>query len=105
MCPYGKFPWKRLAFGVHTAPSIFFNLMSKLFFKYLDECLVFWMDDLLIYSQTEEEHFKQFELVFKKFREAGIKLEMSKYELFKKEIKYLGHVVSVEGISPLKQRN
>ena len=77
-CPYRKFQWKRVAFGVQTTPSIFLNLMFKLFFKYLDEFLGFWMDDLLIYSQTEEEHLKHLELVFGKFREAGIKLKMSR---------------------------
>ena len=45
-CQYGKFQWKRVAFGVQTAPGIFLNLMFKLFFKYLDDFLVLWMDDL-----------------------------------------------------------
>ena len=76
-CPYGTFQQKKVAFGVQTAKSIFLNLMFKLFLKYLDEFLVFWMDDLLIYSQTEEECLKHLELVFEKFREAGIKLKMS----------------------------
>ena len=52
------------------------------------------MDDLLIYSQTEEEHLKHLELVFEKFREAGIKLKMSKCKFFKNEIECLGHLVS-----------
>ena len=52
--------------------------MLKLFLKYLDSFLVFWMDDLLIYSQTEEEHLKHLQLGFEKYREAGIKLKMSK---------------------------
>ena len=85
-CPYGKFQWERVAFGMQTAPSISLNLMLKLFPKYLDECLVFCMDDLLIYSQTEEEHLKHLELVFEKFREAGIKLKMSKYEFLRKRL-------------------
>ena len=72
--------------------------MFKLFFKYLDEFLVFWMDDLLIYSQTEEEHLKHLQLVFEKFREAGIKIKMSKCEFFKNKIEYLGHLVSGQGI-------
>ena len=80
------------------------NLMFKLFFKYLDSCFVFWIEDLLIYNQTEEEHLKHLELVFEKHREAGIKLKMSKCELFKKEIEYLGHLVSGQGISPMKQK-
>ena len=76
MCPFGKFQWKRVAFGVQTAPSIFLNLMLKLFFKYFEKILVFWMDDLVIYSQMEEEHSEHLGLVFEKFREAGIKLKM-----------------------------
>ena len=97
-CLYLKVQWKRVAFGEQIAPSIFLYLMFKLFFKYLDEFLVFWMDDLLIYSQTEEEHLKHLKLVFEKFRE-GIKFKMSKYEFFKNEIEYLGHLVSGQGIS------
>ena len=61
------------------------------------------MDELLIYSQTEE-HIKLLQLVFEKFREAGIKLEMSKCEFFKNEIEYLGHIVSGQGISPMRQK-
>ena len=53
-CPYGKFQWKRVAFGVQTAPFKFLNLMFKLFFKYLDEILVFWMDDLLILAKLKK---------------------------------------------------
>ena len=63
---------------MQTVPSVFLNLMFKLFFKYLDEFLVFWMDNLLIYSETKEDHLKHLELVFEKCREAGIKLKMSK---------------------------
>ena len=73
-------------------------------FKYLDDFLVFWMDDSLIYSQTEEEHLKHFKLVFSKLREAGIKLKMSNCELFKNKSEYSGHLVSGEGISPLRQK-
>ena len=73
-CPHRKFQWRRVAFGVQTASSVFLNLMFKLFFKYLDDFLVFWMDYLLIYSQTEEEHLKHLQLAFEKCREAGIKL-------------------------------
>ena len=61
------------------------------------------MDNLLIYIQTEE-HLKHLELVVKKLVEASIKLKMSKCEFFKKEIEYLGHLVSGQGISPMKQK-
>ena len=98
------FNGKRVAFGVQTVPSIFLNLIFKLFFKYLNDFVVFWIDDLLIYSQTKEEHLKHLELVFEKFRGASINLKMSKCEFFKKEIEYLGHLVPGQGISPMKQK-
>ena len=62
------------------------------------------MDDLLIYSQTEEEHLKHLQLVFEKFREAGIALKMSKCEFFKNKIEYVGHLVSDQRISPMRQK-
>ena len=74
---------------MQTATSVFLNLMFKLIFKYLDDFLVFWMDNLLMYSQTEEEHLKYKQLVFEKFQKAGIKLKMSKCEFFKSEIEYI----------------
>ena len=77
--------------------------MFKLFFKYLDEFLVFWMADLLIYRHTEEEHLIHLELVFEKIR-VGIKLKMSKCEFFKNEIVYLWHLVSGQGIFPMGQK-
>ena len=60
------------------------------------------MDDLIIHSQTEEEHLKHRQLVFKKFWEAGIKLKMSKCKFFKSEIEHLGHLVSGKGIFLMK---
>ena len=63
------------------------NVVFKLFFKYLDHFLVFWMDDLVIYSKTEEEHLKHIQLVFDKFQEVEIKLKMPKCNFSKSEIK------------------
>ena len=58
------------------------------------------MDD----SQIEKEHVKHIQLIFKKFRQAGIKLKISKCEFFKSQIEYLGHLVSGQEISPMKQK-
>ena len=78
--------------------------MFKVFIKYLDNFLALWMDDLLIHSPTKEEHLKHLQLVFEKFREAGIKLKMSKCEFLKNEVESLGHLVSGQGISPMRQK-
>ena len=103
ICPYGKFQGNWIAFSVQIAPSVFLNLMFEIFFKYLDNLLVLWMDDLLIYSQTAEENLKHIHLVFEKLWGTEIKLKMSRCEFLKSKIEYLGHLVSGQGISPMKQ--
>ena len=60
------------------------------------------MDDLLTYSQTEEEHLEHIQLVFQKLQEAGIKLKVTKCEVFKSQIEYLGYLLSGQGIPPMK---
>ena len=94
-----KIPMEKDSLLHANSTKYFMNLMFKLFFKYLDECLVFWMEDLLIYSQTNEKHLKHLELVFKKCREAGMKLKM---QIFKKEIEYVGHLVPGQGYTSHK---
>ena len=90
---------------MQTAPSKFLNLIFKLLFKYLDEFLVFWIDNLLIYGQTEEEHLGHLELVFcEEFREASIKLKCQNMNISRKKLEYLGHIVSCQGIYPMKQK-
>ena len=75
---YGKFEWLRMPFGLSQAPARFNNLMLKIFFEYMEKFVLFYVDDLLIYSETEEEHLEYIRLVFQKFREAGLKLKLSK---------------------------
>ena len=56
------------------------------------------MDDLVVFSETEEEHLKHLEIIFCKFSKADLKLKLSKFQFWKKEIEYLCHLVSQEGI-------
>ncbi len=64
---------------------------------HLRECLIY-LDDIVIYSKTESEHFKRLESVFAKLKEHNLKLKGKKCEFFKQEIKYLGFIVSKKGI-------
>ena len=73
--------------------------MLKIFFEYMEDFMLFYVDDLLIYSEMAEEHLKHLKMVFQKFQESGLKLKLSKCTFFKSQIKYLGHLISSKGIS------
>ena len=61
-------------------------------------CYIIYLDDIIVFSKTLEEHLKRLQGVFEKLVKAGLKLKPSKYEFFKSKIAYLGHIVSMEGI-------
>ena len=63
-----------------------------------------YLDDIIIFSQNEQEHLKHIETIFKKLKKAGLKLKESKCDFFKKEIHYLGHLISVSRIQPLPKK-
>ena len=79
---YGRFQWCRMPFGLEQAPARFNSLMLKIFFLYMDKFVIFYVDDLLIFSMTEEEHLEHLRLVFEKFCQSGLKLKFKKCTLF-----------------------
>ena len=103
VCEYGKFEFKRASFGISTCPDYLKSLMNKLFFDCDSFCIVY-MDDLLVFSESEEEHLKHLETIFEKFRKTDLKLKLSKCQFWKKEIEYLGHLVSQEGIKVMPDK-
>lgn len=94
----GFFECNRMAFGLTNAPATFQRLMERCMGELnLRECLIF-LDDILIYSRTFEEHIKRINAVFSRLQQHGLKLKPSKCEFFKTSVKYLGHVVSENGV-------
>ena len=94
----GFFECNRMAFGLTNAPATFQRLMERCMGELnLRECLIF-LDDILIFSDTFEEHIKRIEAVFSRLHEHGLKLKPSKCEFFKGSVSYLGHVVSANGV-------
>ena len=63
-----------------------------------------YLDDIIIFSKNEEEHLKHIEIIFQKLKVAGLKLKESKCDFFKREIHYLGHLISDKGIYPLPEK-
>ncbi|XP_027171642.1 uncharacterized protein LOC113771232 [Coffea eugenioides] len=96
---YGHFEFAVMPFGLTNAPAAFMDLMQRIFKKYLDQFVVVFIDDILIYSKTREEHAKHLEVVLQILREHKLYAKFSKCEFWLTEISFLGHRVSEDGIA------
>ena len=98
VCPLGFYEFNRLPQGVTNAPATFQRLMEQCMgSQNLGEVLVF-LDDLIVFSRTLEEHEANLRQVLQRLREFGLKLSPGKCEFFCKTVSYLGHLVSEDGI-------
>ena len=98
----GFFKCERMPFGLCNAPATFQRLMQSCLGELnLTYCLIY-LDDVIIYAKDEEEHLDRLRTVFERFRRDNLKLKPSKCNLFQREITYLAHDVSTEGIRLLK---
>ena len=91
--PLGFYECKRIPFGLTSAPATFQWLMETCLWKFHLQWCIIYLDDI-IFSKTPKEHITRLRTVFEKLAEAGLKLNPSKCEFFKRLIAYLGHVVS-----------
>ena len=88
-----------MSFGPTNTPAYFMNMMNKVFMEFLDKFVVVFIDDILVYSKNEEEHKEHLRLVLEKLREHQLYAKVSKCEFWLKEVGFLGHVISREGIA------
>ena len=94
----GFYECLRMPFGLTNAPATFQRLMENcLRDLHLNWCIIY-LDDIIVYSKTPEEHIERLTGVFEKLSKVGLKLKPSKCEFFKERISYLGHIVSRDGI-------
>jgi hypothetical protein len=96
---YGHYEFLVLPFGLTNAPATFMHLMQSIFGPYLDHFVIVFLDDILIYSKTAEEHEQHVRKVLELLRKNKLYAKASKCEFFKQELSFLGHVVSAEGVS------
>ena len=92
----GFYECERMPFGLTNAPSTFQRLMERTL-KDTTNCLVY-LDDIVVFSKTYEEHWEHLETLFSKLKQAGLLLKPSKCKFFQRQVRYLGHVISEEGI-------
>jgi hypothetical protein len=81
-----------MSFGLINAPEYFMYLMNKVFMEYLDKFAVVFIDDILVFSRSEEEHEGHLRLVLQKLCEHQLYAKFSKCDFWLKEVSFLGHI-------------
>jgi len=96
---YGLYEYLVISFGLTNTPAHFMYLMNSVFMPELDKFVVVFVDDILVYSKNEEEHAEHLHIVLQHLREHKLYAKFSKYDFWLKEVQFLGHVISEDGIS------
>ena len=97
--PFGLYEYNRLPFGLCNGPATFQRLMQHCFRDEVFQLLLVFLDDIIVYSSTIDQQIQRLEIVVRRLRQHGLKLKQRKCDFFKKEVHYLGHIVSENGIS------
>ncbi|GJP45154.1 hypothetical protein CLOM_g4567 [Closterium sp. NIES-68] len=95
---YGSYEYLVMPFGLTNAPSTFQMTMNGAFRELLDKCVIIYLDDILIYSRSREQHLKDLDAVFTLLHKNRLITKGSKCDFLKQELEFLGHVVSTEGV-------
>ena len=96
---YGLYEYLVMSFGLTNAPAHFMYLMNSVFMPELDKLVVVFIDDILIYSKTKEEHEEHLRIILQRLRDHKLYAKFSKCEFWMNKVSFLGHVVSAEGIA------
>jgi hypothetical protein len=96
---YGHYEFVVVLFGLTNALATFVCLMNRVLCKYLDKFVLVCMDDISVYSKTREEHEEHLRVVLQVLREHQLYAKFNKCDFFHKEIQYLGHIISAEGVA------
>jgi hypothetical protein len=98
-CQYGSYEFRVMPFGLTNAPSTFQALMNEIFEDCLNDFVVVYLDDILVFSRNREEHAKHLQIVLERLKKRGLKVKQSKCKFFQKQLKFLGYEVSEKGVA------
>ena len=97
--PFGLFEYLRMPYGLINSPSTFQRLMQHVLHEEMMEILLVYLDDIIVFSKTVDQHLERLETVLGRLRQFGLKAQLEKCQFFKTEVIHLGHKVSGEGIA------
>ncbi|KAJ0726607.1 putative nucleotidyltransferase, Ribonuclease H [Helianthus annuus] len=95
---YGHYEFLVMPFGLTNAPAVFMDLMNRVCKPYLDKFVIVFIDDILIYSKSQEEHEQHLRLILELLRKEQLYAKFSKCDFWLREVHFLGHVVNKDGI-------
>ncbi|GJV27933.1 putative reverse transcriptase domain-containing protein [Tanacetum coccineum] len=96
---YGHYEFLVMPFGLTNALAVFMDLMNRVFHEYLDKFVIVFIDDILVYSKTREEHEDHLRIVLEILRQKKLYAKFSKCDFWLGQVAFLGHIVSADGIS------
>uniref|UniRef100_A0A3B3H3G3 Gypsy retrotransposon integrase-like protein 1 n=1 Tax=Oryzias latipes TaxID=8090 RepID=A0A3B3H3G3_ORYLA len=95
--PFGLFEWNRMPFGLCNAPGTFQRLMQRIFGDQQCQSVLLYLDDIVVFSSTIDEHLER--LVLGRLQQEKLRVKLPKCAFFQQEVRYLGHVISDQGVS------
>nr|AXI69408.1 Reverse Transcriptase [Olea europaea subsp. europaea] len=95
---YGHYEFTVMPFGLTNAPAVFMDLMNRVFHQYLDKFVIVFIDDILIYSKSKEQHEEHLRIALEVLRKEKMYAKFKKSEFWLKRVGFLGHIVTAQGI-------
>nr|GEX93186.1 putative reverse transcriptase domain-containing protein [Tanacetum cinerariifolium] len=95
---YGHYEFQVMPFGLTNAPAVFMDLMNRVCKPYLDEFMIFFIDDILIYSKNKKEHEEHFKAILELLKKEELYAKYSKCEFWIPKVQFLSHVIDSQGI-------